>query len=95
MSDLSWWAQGPAWNLAYGRHLLMIWGPGSKRAENEDDRDKGKKRHLLIQPRGEKCLMCARTVAKRTLGKVEVEDNKQASWCRSEHPKSWGSQNWL
>lgn len=46
--------------------------------------------YSLIQPRGEKCLPCARSVAKRTLGKVEVEDNKQASWCRSEHPKGWG-----
>lgn len=51
----------------------MIWGPGSKREENKDDRDKGEKRHLLIQPTGEKCLLCARTVARRTLGKVEVE----------------------
>lgn len=34
-----------------------------------------------------KCLLCARTVAKRTLGKVKMEPKRQTSQCRSEHPQ--------
>ena len=37
-----------------------------------------------------KCLLCARTVAKRTLGKVKMDPKRQTSQCRSEHPQDLG-----
>lgn len=38
-----------------------------------------------------KPLLCARTVAKRTLGKVKIEAKRQACCIGQSIPKSWGS----
>ena len=47
----------------------------------------GKGRHHLTQPMVGKCLLCARTMAKRTLGEMKMEAKRQASWCGSKHPQ--------
>lgn len=55
----------------------------------------GKGRHHLIQPMVGKCLLCARTMAKRTLGEMKMEAKRQASWCGSKYPQSGAVHRWV